>query len=153
VYYKLYIRKVACKSTKSIFISHRIYFTNGIDLFADCLKHSAKPEKHSAQALSSVALGKEGSANSTSAKSSLSSTFFGHLAQTLPSARQYSANKSRCHGAGVTETASLPSVLGDTRQKSYLCRVSPNTLGKEGTSLPSVYRPALGKGSMLFKIV
>jgi hypothetical protein len=27
------------------------------------------------------------------------------------------------------------------------CRVSPNTLGKEITSLPSVYQPALGKGS------
>jgi hypothetical protein len=46
----------------------------------------------------------------------------------------------------VTETAPLPSVLGDTQQRSYLCRVSPNTLGKKVTSLPSVYRPALGKG-------
>jgi hypothetical protein len=39
------------------------------------LKHSAKPGKHSAQALPSVALDKEGSENSTSAKASLPSTF------------------------------------------------------------------------------
>jgi hypothetical protein len=80
------------------------------DLFAECLKHSAKLEKHSAQALLSIALGKEGSTNSTSAKPSLPSTFFGHSAQTLPSARQYSTKKSCRHGAGVTETVSLPSV-------------------------------------------
>jgi hypothetical protein len=58
---------------------------------------------------------------------------------------RYSAKKSGRHGVGVTETTSLPSVLGDTRQRGCLCRVSPNTLSKEVTSLPSVYRPALGK--------
>jgi hypothetical protein len=79
-----------------------------------------------------MVLGKEGSANSKSAKAS------------LPSASRYSAKKSGRHGAGVTETAPLPSVLGDTRQRSYICRVSPNTLGKEVTFLPSVYRPTLG---------
>jgi hypothetical protein len=61
--------------------------------------------------LPSVALDKQGSANGTSAK-------------TLPSAKRYSAKKSGCHDAGVTKTTSLPSVLGDTRQISYLCRVS-----------------------------
>jgi hypothetical protein len=67
----------------------------------------------------------------------------GHLAQTLPSARKYSAKKSRRHGAGVTETTTLPSVPGDTRQRSYLCRVTPNTLGKKVTfaeCLPSSTR-------------
>jgi hypothetical protein len=59
--------------------------------------------------------------------------FLGHSAQTLPSARQYSAKKSRRHGTGVTETASMPSVLADTRKRSYLCQVSPNTLGTEVT--------------------
>jgi hypothetical protein len=49
--------------------------TTGIGCFAEYLKHSAKPEKHSAQALPSVALGKKVSANSTSAKASLPSTF------------------------------------------------------------------------------
>jgi hypothetical protein len=51
------------------------YFTTGIVFFTECLKHSAKPEKHSAQALPSVALDKEGSTHSTSAKPSLPSTF------------------------------------------------------------------------------
>ena len=45
--------------------------TTGIDIFAECMKHSAKPEKHSAKAL-----GKEGSTNSILAKPSLPSTFF-----------------------------------------------------------------------------
>jgi hypothetical protein len=94
--------------------------TTRIGCFAKCLKHSAKPEKHSTKSLPSVALSKKGSTNSTSAKASLMSTFLGHSVQTLPSARWYSAKKSGRHGAGVTEVASLPSVLGDTRQRSYL---------------------------------
>jgi hypothetical protein len=52
-----------------------ICFTIGIDVFAKCLKHSAKPEKHSAKALPSVAIYKEGSAHITSTKPSLPSTF------------------------------------------------------------------------------
>jgi hypothetical protein len=69
--------------------------------------------------------------------------FLRHSAKTLPSARKYSAKKSRRHGTGVTETASLPSVLGDTRQRLLLCRVSPNMLSKEVTfaeCLPSSTR-------------
>jgi hypothetical protein len=68
--------------------------------------------------LPSVALGKEGSAHIASAKPSLPSTFSRALD------KKYLAKKSRRHGTGVTEMASLSSVLGDTRQKSYLCRVS-----------------------------
>jgi hypothetical protein len=49
--------------------------TTGIDGFAECLKHSTKPEKHSAKALPSVALDKEDSTHSSSAKPSLPSTF------------------------------------------------------------------------------
>jgi hypothetical protein len=49
--------------------------TTGIAAFAECLKQSAKPQKHSAKALPSIALGKEGSAHSASAKPSLPSTF------------------------------------------------------------------------------
>jgi hypothetical protein len=46
--------------------------------------------------------------------------FIGHSAKTLPSASRYSAKKSGCHGAGVTETAALSSVLGDTRQMFFV---------------------------------
>jgi hypothetical protein len=50
--------------------------TTGISCFDECLKHSAKPVKHSTNALSSVTLGKESSANYTSATTSLPSTFY-----------------------------------------------------------------------------
>jgi hypothetical protein len=96
-------------------------------------KHSAKPEKHSTQALPSVALDKEGSANSTSAKASLPSTFSRALdtdfaeCQTVLD-KEKPPSRRRGDGDGA-----LPSVLGDTRQRSYLCRVSPNTLGIEVT--------------------
>jgi hypothetical protein len=46
----------------------------------------------------------------------------------------------------VTETTPLLSVLGDTRQRSYLCRVSPRTLGKVVTSLSSVSSLHLATG-------
>jgi hypothetical protein len=83
-----------------------------------------------------VTLGKEGSANSTSATTSLSSTFYRALGKEKRPSRRL-----------VPETTTLPSVLGDTRQRNYLYRVSPNTLGKEITSLLSVYHLVLGKGS------
>jgi hypothetical protein len=83
--------------------------------------------------LPSVALGKEGRRKVHRQRLLYRVLFLGHSAQTLPSPRRYSTKKSRCHDAGVTEAASLPSVLGDTRQRSYLCQVSPNTLGKEVT--------------------
>jgi hypothetical protein len=51
-------------------------YTTRIGRFAECLKHSANPEKHSVKSWPSVAPGKEGSANSTSAKASLPSTFY-----------------------------------------------------------------------------
>jgi hypothetical protein len=52
----------------------------------------------------------------------------------LPSARQHSAKKS---SVTVTETASLPSVPGDSRQRSYLCRVSARQHSAKNLSLPS----------------
>jgi hypothetical protein len=51
-------------------------YATGINYFAECLKHSTKPEKHSSKDLSSVTLDKESSANCTSATTSLSSTFY-----------------------------------------------------------------------------
>jgi hypothetical protein len=50
--------------------------TTGIAFFAECLRHSAKAILHSAKALPSVKLGKEHSANISSAKGSLPSAFF-----------------------------------------------------------------------------
>jgi hypothetical protein len=118
----------------------RFTITTGIEHFAECLKHSANT-------LSSVTLGKESSTNSTSATASLSSTFYRALGKDLAECQSVLDKEKWLSRCRVTETAPLPSVLGDTWQRSYLCRVSPNTLGKEVTSLPSVYGPTLGKGS------
>jgi hypothetical protein len=85
---------------------------------------SANPEKHSAKSLSSVVLGKEGSANSISAKTSLPSTFYRALGKNFAECQSVLGKEKRLSRCRVTETAALPSVLGDTRQRSYLCRVS-----------------------------
>jgi hypothetical protein len=87
--------------------------TTGIDGIAECLKHSVK-------SLPSVALGKECSAHSASAKLSLPSTF------------------SRALGKAFAE---CQEVLGKEKQPSQH-RVT------ETASLPSVFRPALGKESV-----
>jgi hypothetical protein len=50
-------------------------YTTGRSSFVECLRHSAKPRKHSANTLPSVTLSKERSANCTSATASLPSTF------------------------------------------------------------------------------
>jgi hypothetical protein len=99
-------------------------FTTGIDGFAECLKHSTKTLKHSANSLSSVALGKEGSTHSASANSSLSNTFSQALVKDFTECHEVLGKEKQLSRRRVTETASLLSVLSDTRQTSYLCRVS-----------------------------
>jgi hypothetical protein len=63
--------------------------------------------------------------------------FSGTQQRGLPSAREHSAKKSNCYDDGVTETAFLPSVTGDTRQRSYLYRVSAQQHSAKNQSLPS----------------
>jgi hypothetical protein len=122
-----------------------------------CLKHSAKAILHSAKALPSVTLGKERSANCTSAAVSLPSTFCRALGKEfaeclLPLDKEKSPSRRQ-----VTVTDPLPSVcyrgprqrrvqwapppvpvpraLIDTRQRRTLCRVSSGSaLGKESSS-------------------
>jgi hypothetical protein len=72
----------------------------------------------------SVALGKEGSAHSASAKPSLPSTFSRALGKDFAECQEVLGKEKQPSRRRVTETASLPSVLADTRQRSYLCRVS-----------------------------
>ena len=55
--------------------------TTGISSFAECQVHSAKPQKHPAKALPSVALGEAHSANKSSAKTSLPSVFYRTLGE------------------------------------------------------------------------
>ena len=145
--------------------------TTAIDGFAECLKHSAK-------ALLSVALGKEGSAYSASTKAVFAEYFFSGTRQSgLPSAREHSTKKSSHYGDGMTETESLPSVyltaLGKesargvplsgtlpsawygTRQSVVLCRVSEPLHSAKNLyrclglgSLPSAMPLTLGKAPL-----
>jgi hypothetical protein len=64
--------------------------------------------------------------------------FSGTRQRGLPSARGHSAKKSNRYDDEVTETTSLPSVKDDTRQRSYLCRVSAQQHSAKNQSLPSV---------------
>jgi hypothetical protein len=63
--------------------------------------------------------------------------FSGTRQRGLPSARWHSAKKINRYGDGVTETASLSSVTDDTRQRSYLCRMSAQQHSTKNPSLPS----------------
>jgi hypothetical protein len=88
----------------------RDHILNGV---VHALRHRTLTEP---TALPSVALGKEGSAHSTSAKPSLRVLFIGHSTKWLPSTREHSAKKS--------------SRYGDGWRRRSLCRVSQATLSK-----------------------
>jgi hypothetical protein len=93
---------------------HVAIVTTGIDGFAECLKHSSK-------SLPSVALGKEGSTHSASAKPSLPSTFSRALGKDFAECQEVLGKEKQPSRRQMTETASLPSV----------CRPA---LGKESVS-------------------
>jgi hypothetical protein len=94
-----------------------------MDLFAECLKHSAKPEKHSAKALPSVTLDKGSSTNYTSATVSLSSTFYRAFNKYFVECHKVLGKEKSLSRWLVTEMEPLLSVLGDTQQIVSLCRV------------------------------
>jgi hypothetical protein len=81
--------------------------TTGIGRFAECLKHSAKPDKHSATTLPSVTLGKESSANSTSATASLPSTFYQALDKDFAECHSVLGKEKSLSWSLVTETTPL----------------------------------------------
>jgi hypothetical protein len=83
-----------------------LLITTEIEHFAECLKHSAKPKN---------TLGKEISANSTSATASLPSTFYQELGKVFAECHSILGKEKSPSRRLVTETAPLPSVLGDTR--------------------------------------
>jgi hypothetical protein len=121
-------------------------FTTGIGCFAECLKHSANPEKHSAKSLTSVALGKEGSVNSTSVNAYLPNTF------SRPSVRRYSAKKADIMAPGWQRwrLCRVPAYLHSAKDPAagpfvrffVECSVRHST---KWTSLPSAKATALGK--------
>ena len=141
--------------------------TTGNGRFAECPKHSAKPQKHSVKALPSVALGKEGSANSTSAKPSLPSTFLGHSAKRFaecqgalgkekwPLRRRGNGDGffAECQGQHSAKASPLPSVFPEALGKE-LAREGPHVRlfaecsvrhSAKPTSLPSASDITLGK--------
>ena len=67
--------------------------TTGLPYFAECHRHSAKAEKHSATSLSSVALGEAHTAFLLPAKPALPSAFSRALGKPLPCAKPHSAKK------------------------------------------------------------
>jgi hypothetical protein len=110
-------------------------FTTRIEGFAECLKHSTKPEKHSTKSLPSVTLGKESSANSTWATTSLPRIFYRALSKDFVEWQTVLGKEKRLSRRRVTEMAPLPSVLGDTRQRNYLfAECLQPALGNRSTS-------------------
>jgi hypothetical protein len=107
-----------------------LVLTTGISSFAVCLKHTAK-------ALPSVTLGKERSANCTSATASLPSTFCRALGKDFAECHLALSKEKSPSRRQVTVTDPLSSASCDTRQRRILCRVSGGqALGKEPSSGP-----------------
>jgi hypothetical protein len=101
--------------------------TTGIAAFTECLKHSAKT-------LLSVALGKEGSAHSASAKPSLPSTFSRALGKEVCRV----PDSTRQRKAAVTAPGDGDSVFAEC----------PGWHSAKELPLPSAYQTALGKESI-----
>jgi len=72
--------------------------TTGLAYFAECHRHSAKAEKHSATSLPSVALGEAHTAFFLPAKPALPSAFSRALGKPLPCAKPHSAKKLKRDG-------------------------------------------------------
>jgi hypothetical protein len=130
--------------------------TTGISSFVVCSKHTTKAILHSAKALPSVTLGKECSANCTSATASLPSTFCRALDKDFAECHLALGKEKSPSRRQLTVTDPLPSAYGDTRQRlvqwtpqpvpvlralvgtrqrRFLCRVSGGlALGKEPSS-------------------
>jgi hypothetical protein len=111
--------------------------TIGHSSFAECLRHSAKHIKHSANTLPSVTLGKERSVNCTSATASLPSTFCRALGKDFAECHLVLGKEKSPSRRQVTVTDPLPSVFFGTRQRGQFCRVPAiMALGKDGSSGP-----------------
>jgi hypothetical protein len=63
--------------------------------------------------------------------------FLGHSANRFAECQTALGKEKQSLRRQVTETAPLPSIPGDTRQRSYLCRVSARQHSAKNLSLPS----------------
>jgi hypothetical protein len=106
-----------------------------------------KAWKTLSESLPSVTLGKESSMNSTSATTSVPSTFYRALGKAFVECHSVLDKEKPPSRRLVTETAPLPSVLGDTRQRGHqrgplsvsLLSAGVTALGKEALSVPRCY--------------
>jgi len=110
--------------------------TTGLAYFAECHRHSAKAEKHSATSLPSVALGEAHTAFFLPAKPALPSAFSRALGKPLPCAKPHSAKKIET-GWTIRQIGERNGRTGRTGR--------PNGTGSK--TLPSARRVALGKDS------
>jgi len=109
--------------------------TTGLRYFAECHRHSAKAEKHSANCWPSVALGKAHTAFLLPAKPALPSAFSRALGKPLPCAKPHSAKK--------LETGRTDSWTGERDGE-----LANGTAERDGSkTLPSARCSALGKDS------
>jgi hypothetical protein len=83
--------------------------TTGNSFFVECLKHSAKPGKHSAKDLTSVTLDKEGSINYTLATTSLPSIFCRELGKDFVECHSVLGTEMSLSRRQVTTMEPLPS--------------------------------------------
>ena len=130
--------------------------TTGNRQFAECLRHSAKPEIHSVKALPSAALGKEQSSKNPSAKVSLPSATYRALGKAFAechvSTRQ---KKSDVNSDGLFASATSAALgkkisffLKILYRVPYSCTRQRIFLFKK-KSLPSAMALALGKAGKL----
>ena len=104
-------------------------------LLPDTAPLPAKHRKHSANTLPSVTLGKERSANCTSATASLPSTFCRAFGKEFAECHLVLGKEKSTSRRQVTVTDPLPSVFFGTRQIGQFCRVSAiMALGKDRSS-------------------
>jgi hypothetical protein len=107
-------------------------YTTGISSFAVCLRHTAKANLHSANALPSLTLGKERSVNCTSATTSLPSTICRALGKDFAECQMTLSKEKSPSRRQVTVTDPLSSAVCDTRQRGQCCRVfAREALGKD----------------------
>jgi hypothetical protein len=119
------------------YLQYHRYITTGHSSFVVCLRHSTKAILHLAKALPSVTLGKERSANCTSAAVSLPSTFCRALDKEFAECHLTLGKEKSPSRRQVTVTDPLPSVFFGTRQRGQFCRVPAiMALGKDGSSGP-----------------
>jgi hypothetical protein len=147
-------------------MSKTMQFTTGEAYFAECLRHSAKQHKHSANTLPNVTLGKEETAKKGSAKASLPSVFCQALGKDfaerliLLSAKKMNVTVEET----VTDVCQVPKrstqqkctlfaecCCRDTRQRLYSL---PSVLVQQNVcTLPSAGVETLGKSYALSRVL